>query len=73
MPKKIFEEKHVDLSLIEKYKRHYVLINDFNTVIYDHTLHCGKNVSDSIFYRLSVQTKFQKIRPMNALKLKVNK
>ena len=73
VPKKIFEEKHVDLSLIEKYKRHYVLINDFNTVIYDHTLHCGKNVSDSIFYRLSVQTKFQKIRPMNALKLKVNK
>ena len=37
------EEKHVDLLLIgEEGKRHYVLIKDFNTFIYDHTLHCGR-------------------------------
>ena len=26
----------------EEGKRHYVLIKDFNTFMYDHTLHCGK-------------------------------
>ena len=39
------EEKHIDILLIligEKGKRHYVLIKDFNTSIYDHTLHRGK-------------------------------
>ena len=37
------EEKHADLSLIgEEGKRHYVLIKDFNTFKYDHTLHCGR-------------------------------
>ena len=34
------EEKHVDLLLIgEQRKRQYVLIKDFNTFMYDHTLH----------------------------------
>ena len=37
------EEKHVDLLLRgEKGKIHYVLIKDFDTVMYDHTLHCGR-------------------------------
>ena len=41
--KKCFEEKHIDLLLIEeKEKRHYVLIKDFNTFMYNHTLHCRK-------------------------------
>ena len=41
--KKCCEEKHVDLLLTgEEVKRHYVLINDFNTFIYDHTLHREK-------------------------------
>ena len=31
---------HVDLLLIEEEcKKHYVLIQDFNTSMYDHTLH----------------------------------
>ena len=31
---------HVDLLLIgEECKKHYVLIQDFNTSMYDHTLH----------------------------------
>ena len=34
------EDKHVDLLLIgEGEKKHYVLIEDFNTFMYDHTLH----------------------------------
>ena len=33
-------KKHVDLLLLEqKYKKHYVLIKDFNTLMYDHSLH----------------------------------
>ena len=38
---------HVDLLLVgEKSKRHYVLIKDINTIVYDHTL---------IVYRILVQ------------------
>ena len=41
--KKGCEEKHVDLLLIGKEgKGHNVLINDFNTFMYDHTLHRGR-------------------------------
>ena len=41
--KKCCEEKNVDLSLTgEEGKRHYVLIKDFNTFMYDHTLHCSR-------------------------------
>ena len=41
--KKCCEENHVDLLLIgEEGKRHYVFIKDFNTFMYDHSLHCGK-------------------------------
>ena len=42
--KKCYEEKHVDILLIgEEGKRHYVPIKDFNTFMYDHTLHRGNN------------------------------
>ena len=38
--KKCCKEKHVDLLLIrEGEKKHYVLIKDFSTFLYDHTLH----------------------------------
>ena len=37
---KCCEEKHVDLLLLGEGKnKHYVLIKDFNTLMYDHTLH----------------------------------
>ena len=43
MSKKCFEEKPVDLLLIEEEgKWYYVFIKDFNTFIYDHTLRRGK-------------------------------
>ena len=36
-------DSHVDLILICKgEKKHYVLIKDFNTFMYDHTLHRGR-------------------------------
>ena len=41
--KKRWKEKHFDLLLIgEEGKRHYVLIKDFSTFMYDHALHHGK-------------------------------
>ena len=43
MSQKCFEEKHIDLLLIgEENEKHYVHIKDFNTFIYDHTLHRGR-------------------------------
>ena len=37
------EEKHVDLlSIGKKSKRHYVLIKDFDTFMYNHRLHRGR-------------------------------
>ena len=37
------EEKHVDLLLIgEEGKRHYTVIKNFNTSMYEHTLHRGR-------------------------------
>ena len=57
--KKCWEEKHVDLLLIgEEGKRHYVLIKDFNTPMYDHTLHHGKSIFVVIVYKLLVQKKY---------------
>ena len=36
-------KRHIDLLLIEeKEKKHYVLIKDFNTIMYDHILHCER-------------------------------
>ena len=36
------EEKHVDLLLIGEGEKHYVFIKDFNTFMYDHSLHRGR-------------------------------
>ena len=44
-------KRHTDLLLITEAKRHYVLINDFNTLIYDHSLHRGRKH----FYRYCLQ------------------
>ena len=41
--KKCFEETHVDLLLKgKKGKMHYVFIMDFNTSLYNHSLHRGR-------------------------------
>ena len=41
--KKCCEEKHVDLLLIgEGEKKHYDFINNFNTFVYENTLHRGR-------------------------------
>ena len=41
--KKCCEDKHVDLLLIgEGEKKDYIVIKDFNTFMYDHTLHCAR-------------------------------
>ena len=38
--------KHIDFLLVgEDGKRHYVLVKDFSTVMYDHTLYREKNPS----------------------------
>ena len=43
--RKCCKEKHVDLLLTgEESKRHYFLVKDFNTFMYDHTLHCGRKI-----------------------------
>ena len=57
--KRCCKEKHVDLSSIEeKGKRHYVPIKDFNTFMYNHTLHRIKNIFVVIVYKLLVQKKY---------------
>ena len=56
--KKCCEEIHVDLLLIgEEGKRRYVLIKDFNTFMYDHILHQGKNIFVVTVYKLLEQKK----------------
>ena len=41
--KNAVKKNNVDLFLIgEERKRHYLLIKDFNTFMYDHTLHGGR-------------------------------
>ena len=58
--KKCCEEKHIDLLLIgEEGKRHYALIKDFNTFIYDHALHHGKKHFVLIACKLLVQKKYK--------------
>ena len=56
---KLCEEKHVEISLIrEEGRRHCVLIKDFTTFIYDHSLHHEKKtIFVAIVYKLSVQKK----------------
>ena len=41
--KKCCEGKHVDsLLIVEEEKKRYLLIEDFNKFMYDHTSHCGR-------------------------------
>ena len=57
--KKCCAEEHVDLLLIgEERKINYVLIKDFNKLIYNHTLHCRRKCFAVIFYKLSIQNKY---------------
>ena len=42
MYKKCCEEKHVGLVLLGEEGKGHVLIKDFNTFVYDHTLHPGR-------------------------------
>ena len=59
MSEKYCEEKNVVLLLIEtEGKRHYVLIKDFSTFMYDHALHCRKNIFVVIVYKLLLQKKY---------------
>ena len=40
---KCYEDKHGDLLLIgKKGRKHYVVVKDFNTFMYHHTLDCRK-------------------------------
>ena len=65
---------HVDLSLIgEEDKRHYVLIKDFSTFMYDHTLNRGTKYFVVIFYNVLSQKKYWYFMLMIALKLMINK
>ena len=59
---KCCEEKHADLLLIgEQGKRKYVLIKDFMTFMYDHTLH-GKKIFSLLFtsflYKRNIKTSY---------------
>ena len=56
--KKCLEEKHVDLllSIGEDGKRHHVLTKDFNTFMYDHSLHRRRIVI--LVYKVLVQKKY---------------
>ena len=46
--KNTVKKKHVDLLLRRgEGKRYYVLIKEINTFMYDHTLHCGRNIKMS--------------------------
>ena len=61
--KKCCEEKRDDLLLIgEEGKIHYVLIKDFNTFIYNHTLHRRKNNDFTSFhYRRNIKTSYDRL------------
>ena len=43
-------------------KVYYVLIEDFNTFMYHHTLQRGKNIFAVIIYKILVQTIYQKVK-----------
>ena len=43
---KKYQKMYVDLLLIGEGERHFFLTKDFNTFMYDHTLHCGRKLFD---------------------------
>ena len=72
--KKYCAERHINLLLIgEEGKRNYVFIKDFNTFMYDHTLHREKNFFAVIVYKLLVQKKFQNVILKTILESMANK
>ena len=72
--KKSCERNYVDLLLMGgKRKGYYVFIKNFNTFIYDHTQHCGRNIFLIIVCNLLVQKKSYHVMLKIALKLMVNK
>ena len=62
--KKYYEDKHVDLLLIEeKDKNHYVFTKDLNTFMFDQTLNLGKKtflsfLFTSFKYRRNIKTSY---------------
>ena len=46
----------------EKGKRHYVLIKNFNTFMYNYTLNCRKNIFVVIVYMLLVYKKYWNVK-----------
>ena len=74
MSKNHFQEKHFNLLLIEeKGKRYYVIIKDFNTFIYNHTLHRGSKQFCRYYLQAFSTEKYQKAMLINVSKLMVNK
>ena len=56
------------LLIEEEDKWLYVLIKDFNTFMYDHILHRGKNIFAVIDYKLLVQKKMLKFHVKDCFK-----
>ena len=66
-------EKHVDLLLIgEEGKRDYVLIKDFNTFRYDHSLHCGRKHFCPYAFHVFITDKYWNFILKTTLKLMAN-
>ena len=61
-------KRNVNLLLIgERSKRYYVLIKDFNTFMYDHTLHHGRKHFCCYYLQASITVKIQKSQVNNCL------
>ena len=72
--KKCCEEKHVYLLLIdEEGKRHYVLIKNVNTFMYDHTLLDGKKICCCYYLQAFKAEEILNVILKTALKLITNK
>ena len=53
----MYQDRRKKILIGEKGKKHYVLIKDFNTFMYDYTLLCGGKYFVDIVYKLLVQKK----------------
>ena len=56
-------------KLIGEERKRHLLIKDFNTFMFDHTLHRGRNIFVHIVYMLLVQKNYEKVILKAALKL----
>ena len=67
-------KRHVDLLLVgEEGKRHYVLIKDFNSFMYDHTLNHGRKHFCCYCLQAFSTKQTVNVTLMIVLKLMVNK